>query len=63
VEAYRVKIIPCNRLWRTIGLRFSSVAVEACRVEIIPCNRPWRPIGLLDVKDPTLNRQPALRWW
>jgi hypothetical protein len=26
-------------------------------------NKPWRPIGLWDVKDPTLSRQSAYRWW
>jgi hypothetical protein len=29
----------------------------------LSCNRPWRPIGLWDVKDPTLSRQSAHRWW
>jgi hypothetical protein len=28
-----------------------------------PRNRPWRPIRLWDVKDPTLPRQSAHRWW
>jgi hypothetical protein len=26
-------------------------------------SRPWRPIGLWDVKDPTMFRQSAHRWW
>jgi hypothetical protein len=28
-----------------------------------PCNRPWRPTGLWHVKDHTLSRQSAHRWW
>jgi hypothetical protein len=36
--------------------------LSSVKVKLSP-NRPWRPIGLWDVKDPTLSRQSAHRWW
>jgi hypothetical protein len=60
----------CHKLWYwgwTFGILHRKCLFHCFgkvkKSKAIPRNRPRRPIGLWDVKDLTLSRQSAHRWW
>jgi hypothetical protein len=50
-------------VWSELRIASSCVCVCVCVCVRVRSRRPWRSIGLWDVKDLTLSRQSAHRWW